>query len=863
MSPERWQHVKQVLGATLDREPAERASFLAQACEGDRELRVEVESLLESHEEAGEFMHRPAVAGATTLGDDEFVGKSIGRYRLVSKIGHGGMGTVYRAVRADDEFHQQVAIKLIGRGMDTAFIVSRFRNERQILASLDHPNIARLLDGGATDDGLPYFVMEFIDGVALNEWCDARRLSITARLKLFRKVCSAVHYAHQNLIVHRDLKPSNILVNADGEPKLLDFGIAKILSFDLSPNAIDPTLTMYRMMTPDYASPEQIRGEKITTASDIYSLGVLLYELLTGHRPYRVTTQAPSEIEEMICQREPDKPSTVINKVEVVKGENVTPALVSERREGTPEKLRRRLRGDLDNIIMMAMRKEPERRYVAAGQLSTDIRRHLDGFAVIARSDTVGYRASKFARRHRAGVGAAALVLLALIGGIIATSWQAHVANIERARAEHRFNDVRALANSFIFDLHDKIESLPGSTSARELLVQKALTYINSLTHESKDDPTLQRELAEVYLKIGDVQGRPYKPNLGNTMGAVDSYQNALSIFEKLSDGDPSNEDLKRRLAASHDDMCAMYEAMGRKGPAEQHCRQAFDLRKEISAAQPDSRIKRRELAEAHTDLANALQLSGKWAEVKEHRRQAIAISEEIAAADPVDQDAQLSLSLAYMRLGRTLILTKEYLPALAAQRKSMELNLALAKQNPGDPRRQLNLSFGYYFLGTLEAALGNLERGLELSRRSLEMRQELATADPLDARVRMELAASYGRVGSILTEAGNLPAAMDHLQKRLVIEQGLLATDPIRTEHKTGVAEAEEELGSLEARLGESAATQAQRIQHVRGARARYQKALDIYNELKSQGILIAEFTPNLSEVARRIADCDAQLKP
>jgi serine/threonine protein kinase len=755
-----------------------------------------------------------------------------------------------------------VAIKLLSRGMDTSFIVRRFRNERQILASLDHPNIARLLDGGATDDGLPYFVMEYIDGVPLHEWCDAHRLSISERLQLFRKVCAAVHYAHQNLIVHRDLKPTNILVNAEGQPKLLDFGIAKLLSTGDGANAADPTITLYRMLTPDYASPEQVRGERITTASDIYSLGVILYELLTGHRPYRVATQTPSEIEEMVCLRDPDKPSTVIQKVEDVRGATLTPESVSKNRGGSPEKLRRRLRGDLDNMVMMAMRKEPERRYVSAGQLSTDIRRHLEGFAVVARADTVVYRASKFVRRHRMSVAAAALLILALLGGIVATAWQAHVANLERMKAEHRFNDVRELANSFIFDLHDRIESLPGSTSARELLVQKALKYINNLAHESKDDPTLERELAEVYLKIGDVQGRPYKANLGNTAGALYSYEKALEIFERLSGADPGNEDLKRRLAASHDDLCAVDEAMGRASEAEHHCRQAFDLRQGISAAQPDNRIKRRELADAHTDLANALQLSGKWADVKDHRNKAIVIYQELAASDPIDQDAQQNLSNAYMKLGRTLLLTKEYAEALAEQRKSLDLNLALVQQSPADPRRNLNLSFCYYFIAALEDRLGNRKRAAEMSRKALEMREDLATEDPQDARVRMELAASYGQAGSILTEIGDLRAASQDLQKRLTIEQGLLATDPIRTEHKTGVAEAQEELGALETRLADRAAGGAERVRHLLAAITWYQKALDIYRALQSQGTLIAEFAPNLTDVARRVSALEERLR-
>jgi non-specific serine/threonine protein kinase/serine/threonine-protein kinase len=863
MNSTRWRQVKEVLGATLDRHPSERPSFLAEVCGEDSDLRAEVESLLASHEDAGEFLDTPPsmspIAARVACGE-EMVGATIGRYRLVSKIGHGGMGTVYRAVRADDEFQQQVAIKLISRGMDSDFIISRFRHERQILASLEHANIARLLDGGATEDGLPYFVMEYIEGSTLQDWCDKHRLSITERLKLFRQVCQAVHYAHQNLIVHRDLKPTNILVNSEGVPKLLDFGIAKLLNAEVAPE-LDATLTMHRMMTPDYASPEQVRGEKITTASDIYSLGVILYELLTGHRPYRVTTRAPREIEEIICQSEPDKPSTVVRKIEQVKGVSLTPAFVSETREGTPERLRRRLQGDLDNIILMAMRKEPQRRYISVSQLSEDIRRHLEGFAVAARSDTFGYRASKFIKRHRAWVSAGALAVLALIGGIIAASWQAHVANIERARAEHRFNDVRKLANSIMFELHDSIAQLPGSTSSRELLVRKALEYLNSLSHESAGDPTLERELALVYLKVGDVQGRPYKPNLGNTPGALDSYQKALDIYKKQSDAEPSNVDLKRSLAYSYESISTIYEVMGRAGPAQENAQRSFELRQQILAAQPDNSIARRELALAHTSLANTQMLSGNWPAVKENRRKAIAIFEELAKADPVDRDAQRNVAIAYMKLGRTLTLTNEFGPALAAQRKSLSLNFALLKENPGDPVQKLNVSFGYFFTGDLLALMGDPKRGLALSRRALAIRQELASDDPLDARVRTELATSYGQVGSLLMSTGDLAGALQHFQRGLVLEEGLVATDPARVEHHTGLADADENLAALHMKLAEVSINSRQRLQHLREGCDRYQKAQDIYNKIRTDGTLIAEFASKPQGLARKIAQCEVAL--
>ncbi len=345
-------------------------------------------------------------------------GRLIGPYKIIRKIGHGGMGSVFLAARADDQYRKQVAIKLVKRGMDTDFIVSRFLSERQILASLDHPNIASLFDGGATADGLPYFVMEDIEGLPINEYCDTHNLSTTERLKLFSIVCAAVHYAHRKHIIHRDIKPTNILVTADGMPKLLDFGIAKILDPDLSIQTTGRTATARRLMTPGYASPEQVRGESVTTASDIYSLGVLLYELLTGHRPYHVRNRATDEIARVICEQEPEKPSTAITRIEEVHGDDglrpirLTPESVSKTRDGSPEKLRRRLAGDIDNIVLMAIRKEPRRRYESVEQFSEDIRRHLEGRPVRARKDTLSYRSAKFINRNRAAVIEVALSML-------------------------------------------------------------------------------------------------------------------------------------------------------------------------------------------------------------------------------------------------------------------------------------------------------------------------------------------------------------------------------------------------------------------------------------------------------------------
>lgn len=471
MENDSWRKVEAIVGMTLEQAPHEQSTFLDATCAGDEALRDEVMSLLALEDKTVDFLEAPAVEFAAELFTEDsgssIKEQRIGAYKLLREIGRGGMGMVYLAARADELYEKQVAIKLIRRGLDTEDILRRFRNERQILANLDHPNIARLLDGGTTGDGVPYLVMDYVEGVQINEYADAHKLSITERLKLFRAVCAAVQYAHQHLVIHRDIKPGNILITSEGTPKLLDFGIAKLLDSEQTQNAAH-TITELRAMTPEYASPEQVRGETVTTATDIYSLGVLLYELLTGHRPYRIKNRRPDEAAQIICEEAPEKPSRVISHTEdesTVSGKPATLHSLSLIRGAVPEILRRLLSGDLDNIILMAMRKEASRRYASVEQFSADIKRHLDGLPVIARKDTFKYRATKFVRRNRLGVAAAAIILLSLLGGMMATIWQARearaqaqAARAEKAKAES--------VSAFLANLLKYSNPLIASTSA-------------------------------------------------------------------------------------------------------------------------------------------------------------------------------------------------------------------------------------------------------------------------------------------------------------------------------------------------------------------------------------------------------------
>jgi len=439
MDSERWQNVERLYHAALECEESQRDDFLARACGGDEALRREVESLVSYGNRAGRFIEgsalelvaptlaRDAGDGQAPISDDRLImermiGKRVAQYRVVEQLGRGGMGEVYRAVRADDQYQKQVAIKLVRAGEASGFVIGRFKNERQILASLDHPNIARLLDGGATDEGVPYFVMELVEGQPIDKYCDSHKLGIPTRLQLFLQVCSALRYSHQHLIIHRDIKPSNILVTAEGVPKLLDFGIAKILESDVTGGDAGPTVTRFRAFTPEYASPEQIKAEPIGTASDVYSLGVLLYELLTGHRPYRFKSRTAFEFERAICEEEPLKPSTVVTRVEEQnlgdgKCTAITPEEISRARNSDPKRIRRCLLGDLDAIVMTALRKEPHRRYASAGPLAEDIHNHLEGRPIAARPSTIVYRGTKFVRRH-GELMVSVLLFLLLLGAL-------------------------------------------------------------------------------------------------------------------------------------------------------------------------------------------------------------------------------------------------------------------------------------------------------------------------------------------------------------------------------------------------------------------------------------------------------------
>lgn len=857
MKPEHWQRINDVFASVLEREPAERPGFLASACHGDVELQTEVKSLLASYEESGNFLETPAFEAEWSTESEEHIGP----YRILREIGRGGMSTVYLAVR-DDQYQKQVAVKLIKRGMDTDYVVQRFLAERQILANLVHPNIAQLLDGGMTSEGLPYFVMEYVEGVAIDEYCDTQCLSITERLKLFSTVCSAVHYAHQNLVIHRDIKPSNILVTSEGVPKLLDFGIAKLLNPELSSWTCVPTMTAMRLMTPGYASPEQVRGEPVTTTSDVYLLGMLLYELMTGHRPFGLDTCSLQEVSRIVCEEELKKPSTVVSQVEETTGPEgttgrLTPEAVSRTREGQPEKLRRRLSGDIDNIVLMAMRREPERRYASVEQFSADIRRHLENLPVIARKDTLGYRGTKFVRRNKAVVIAAGLITLTLAGGVVATLQQAQIAQVERVKAERRFNDVRKLANSFMFEFHDQIKNLPGSTPARKLLVSKALEYLDSLAKESSNDMSLQAELATAYQKVGDVQGNPYYANLGDTTGALRSYRKALAIRESIP-AKPGNIQIGLDLATTHSRVGDILFWTDSASRALVSYYEALSIQQKLLASNQTNVQVRWNLILNYNRIGDVLQDNDSKAKAMESYSKALKIAEELVAADPTNAQTRRGLWVSYLNTGDAQISANNKDKSLKSYYKGLTIATALFDSRPTNAEARRDLWSSHIKIGdALQATDKN--RAIEMYNKALAIVKTSVADDPANALTLGDLAYNYEQAGTVLSKTSSAPEAIQNYLKALEIRKVLFTQDPRNLETRRQLADLYSSLGQAYRTL--AASTKSKR-EHWLEARAWYQKSRKSWLEVRTSGSEIKVIANELKDIREKINECNAALK-
>jgi len=841
VEPELWQRVERVCIAAMERGELERSAYIAAACAGDELLQREVNSLLAGQARAETFMECPAIEiAAKSLAADEltstdatshFVGRTISHYRIVEKLGSGGMGEVYRAVRADGAYEKQVAIKLIRSGFGSAYFLARFRNERQILARLDHPGIASLLDGGAADDGSPFIVMEYVDGIPIDRYCEKQRLSIPERLKLFRAVCAAVQYAHQNLVLHRDLKPGNILVTPEGEVKLLDFGIAKIANE--AGGAAEAQATVLPMMTPEFASPEQIRNEPMTTASDIYSLGVILYKLLCGQLPFQPKSTAPHEIARAICETDPTRPSSVARFPEAFQDSGANTLVWSK--HNRPALAAKKIAGDLDNIVLKALRKEPARRYASVEQLSEDIGRYLGGRPVLAHKDTLRYRAGKFVRREKRIVTAALLVMLSLTGGMVVSLWEAHIARIQRARAERRFNDVRSLANSLMFDVNDAIEALPGSTAARELVVSKAVTYLDSLAQESSGDLKLQGELATAYERVGQVQGSFDDANVGDTAAALASLKKAAAIRETVAAEEHASHDSLASMANVYEMLGLMLSSSGQYQDAIGYARKAVYIAERFggpraSAADQDG------LGGAYYVLGVAQYDLTQFDDALGSLRKSAAIREKITTADPaLYAQVETRLSGTYGQIGIVLSQMGRPAEAIAAARQGLNVMNMLAGAHPDD---RLFREYIYEHMDVIAdyfEKMGDHAQAETYYKKAEAGFKATVATDPNDTNSKLWLGVCESGLGKVQAEQGEMAAGLENVRKGLEITLAVYRGDPAGNGDKLpNVAGAYAASGFTYAQLAaQPGIPSAGRISNLRQALVQYEKSLESWRRV------------------------------
>jgi tetratricopeptide (TPR) repeat protein len=764
MSRDEWGRVKRVASEAIELPAADRDSYVAAACGRDEALREQVSSLLESMDQVGEQFETPALAlpegrsaAAEALRTPQPLpaGGRIGPWRILRELGHGGMGTVYLAERVSPEFRQQAALKIVRGGFADDMLLRRFQDERRILATLDHPHIARLIDGGATELGLPYVIMEYVEGRPIDVFCDERALDVRQRLAVFRLVCLAVHYAHQRLVVHRDLKASNILVTAEGTPKLLDFGIAKIIETD---REIGDTRTLFRVLTPESASPEQVRGGPITTATDVYALGVLLYRLLTGSLPYRLSSGSGNELIQAICEQPPEAPSAAPRTAPGV---------------GAKHPIDR----DLDRIVLMALRKEPERRYGTAEQLAEDVRRYLAGLPIVAAPDSALYRTRKFVSRNRVAVAAGLAVLVAIAGGIVATTWQARLARQERNRAQQHFEAVRSLAGSVLGELHDAVATLPGSLAARELLVRRATEYLDALSANVDQDAGLRRELALGYSRLAQVQGQAGLPNLGDQASARRSYERAETLYESL--------DARTLDATAGAGLIETYVALAqsdsnRETQAARHARAQSLADRFLREAPSDPRI----LGAATvvwSATGNAQERAKDYAGALQSFTKVMRAAEATLALTPENASASRNLSLAYKKVGTEHELLGAPDEAIAFYTKAMALDRARADREPGRGLWRLDLSFAHGAIATALSKKGELQGSLGHHLQAIELRRTVVAGDPDDDFAQLALARGYERVAFVRGRLGDVDGVIGSQSDRVSVYARRRAAHPER----------------------------------------------------------------------------------
>jgi tetratricopeptide (TPR) repeat protein/predicted Ser/Thr protein kinase len=768
-----------------------RDELIKALCKGNRSLASEVCSLLEAcnaeESEALSWRLKPE-ADRTSTSES----KRVGPYVLDRLLGRGGMGAVYLAHRADGHFEQKVAIKLIDLPLASNLFRERFRQERQILAGLQHPYIARLLDGGVTQDGELFLAMEYVDGVPIHRFCEERQLSMRQRILLFLRICEAVQFAHQNLVVHRDLKPDNILVAKDATPRLMDFGTAKLISPSLVGQENGLTRLGFLSFTPQYASPEQVLGNPITTASDTYSLGVLLYLLLTGALPYQLREFTTEEMVRVICHEPPRKPTQALG-------------------EG------KRLDSDIEAILQKALRKEPARRYLTADQLATDLQDFLDGNPVAAHQGNIRYRAGKFMRRHTLGLASAVLLATTVAAGVGGVLWQAKVANQERRKSDARSADLRQLSDSLLSELDEAIRQLPGSTGAQKLLVTRVLEHMDRMARDAQGDRLTELDLVEAYTRLGNIQGNTYDQNLGDTAGAMTSLDKAIAIAQPLAASNPLDRDALEALANAQESRSEVeyWNVTEKPQEAIAYMKAAAATYDRLAALPNVTPAQLVAVSRAYNTLGDQLWARGAGGLVDlpaalAAYRKGIDFENRVLRLDPSIVSARRGIGTLQMKIGSVELDTD---PAQAL--KDIEIALQDFDSVPEADRKSLitvrNRAITERKKAMALEALGEHAQAIPLFEEVLQIDRQIAAADPKDRRAIYDVgvtlqdtagsyedAANPSLNASVEDRRRNLLAAERYLEEFAAVSEQMLRQNPANEDWKMSLANAQVRIGSL-----------------------------------------------------------------
>lgn len=787
MNAERWLEIKNVVEAVLDRPTNERAAFIDKTCGADGELASEVESLLAFETPPDEDIFENSClptffSEVVKEQSNGFIGKQIGKYRVVRELGAGGMGVVFLAERSDGAFEQKVAIKFL-RHFSSVSALQRFLLERKILARLHHRFIAQLIDGGTTAEGTPYLVMEFVEGRAITRYADEHNLNLEQRLELFCKVCSAVSFAHQNLIVHRDLKPANILITEEGIPKLLDFGIAKLLS----ETEVRATVTEQQAFTPEYASPEQIKGETITTASDVYVLGIILYELLCGKRPFQnLNTADQKEIWYVVNHFEPPKPSEAAkSEVSVTfDGENSSENIKKENFAVGIQNAKL-LKGDLDNIVLKALKREPERRYKSVEQLTEDLRRYRQHLPIKARPDTFFYRIGKFAGRQRWSIAAVFLVVSSLLIGIVATIQQSRRAEIERIRAEQRSEDLRSISKSLVFDVHDAIRNLAGSLPARKILLEKAVEQLQLLARDAADNPNLQAELAQAYFNVGEMQQAA-----GDVSKAEEFHRRAVAIYQELQAQNPHNQNYSCGLARGFGYLANIAYLRGESVKSVELYAQIPPILKTLAIENPKDTKILAEFWDANFNYAVSLIKIGKSVEALPVAEESLQIAGQLNEIDRSTAENRQSLYQSKGLLAMAIGKSGAYADSIEMLKQVIDEAEKLHSDFPEDTRFQYDLWAFRRRIGINYGKNGNFNEAVSSLEKSRTLIEDLMNCSPTDAGYKRNTAVTLLALGQTFNHFNEYQKALKILPEAQKLSEKLLAGDDRNGETIADLAE-------------------------------------------------------------------------